>query len=397
MQELHTTNFNLQGNYSTLWQTVAALQLEYATLRTSHESLQSKITTLQESRNTLYKQHSIECTRNKQLISQNRALNDKHLTLEQNRQDLSKKYDKLRVEYEDFYAASVALQQNQSQKNCHSQNLIPPTISSASSTTTGTVSTISTVQDAKSSEMTTVSSNTCLQEIQKQIQCCENQLRDRGYELHDTLADLMDAKAKLKDQVNLLCDTKNQVREAQVTLCKLNTTIRKQRDTWSQENDARNKIDATVLMQSLQLLPKQQNLLEETSAERLQITDTILNETKIAVDQDTTGTTNSKTEWDKLKQERDHFANLYQNVIQELKSKDDTISKMKCHDMQVQQIIQERNDALRLTEDMEIELHRLSNEVDHYEAQLIKLTPPRRVSIVPYHYQSTLTKKKRKL
>lgn len=86
--------------------------------------------------------------------------------------------------------------------------------------------------------------------------------------------------------------------------------------------------------------------------------------------------------------DRDRIAVMYETVVKELKAKDDTIatihadSDKRLNDiqLQMQRIIQERDDAIRLTEDMEIELHRLSDEVDFYEGQhQVQILPNRSI------------------
>lgn len=97
----------------------------------------------------------------------------------------------------------------------------------------------------------------------------------------------------------------------------------------------------------------------------------------------------TEVEFNELKKEKDHLAVTYETAVQELKSSNSNANECisvisdnkKCIDntqYDIQRIIQERDDAIRLTEDMEMELHRLSNEVDYYE-ELLDVLPNQRV------------------
>ena len=363
MRALYTTNCNLQGNYSTLWQSVATLQQENATLRASQgQQQQEDHHAMRDNYHALRKERVESHDTIQNLEKRYKTLCDVNRSLQRDQDAVRTSYSQLKFDYGMLHASMDTLQKNQMKDT----RTVPP-------------SNVTLVVMDKSPQPTAITSTEIQEPIQMQIQQLERKLRDQQNEHRDVMLKLKDVETNLQQEQSTLQDTTNQLQEVQLERNELNTTLQNERDARRDETFTLRRMEDALQLEQSQREQTQADYVDtqtvlQTTKDRLQEVEMLLNE-------------NNMTELDALKQERDRLAILYKNAVTELKSKHDTIEsinaicnkKYKNLQSQQQRIVQERDEAVRLTEDMEIELHRLSKEVDHYEELLLE----RKLQAVP--------------
>ena len=491
IRSLHNTVLNYQGGNAALWQSNTRLHHEYSNLRVLYDQLQTEHRTascsgsnaLQQGYNKLHEtnekllagdkelrvSYAALLNAKEQLQINHLAISDAHALLQEDHRILRADYEKLKNDNETLRSSPATF------KNVKVSTTIAAVLTNATSTQTETESKLQ-IQIGKLEQELIEARKECFGtlETKRILRGVQAELRETKHKLHEEQTALHYLNASLQREQKRDTNTFSALQKERDELCKERVSLRSANNALRTENAIVHCVNESLqkerpqpqqtllglqcnqsalqsqgkqLQTELDELTKELNCIEvmyETAVAEVKSKDDTLetiniasdkkiNEVQLQLQQLTQERDDAIRIIEGMKielQRRDRLTEMYENVVEELKSKDvpiETINvvtekklnelqlqltqriherddakqitedtKIELHQrdrpaasynqvnklqLQLQQLIQERDDAVRLTADMEVELHRLSNEVDYYEEQqqqLQLLAPPSR-------------------